>query len=66
MNLNIEAIFLDTGNTMRIVEKDATFQYRARQQIAELIGTQESPDVMIRTCSDLLNYFPPRISSDSC
>jgi len=44
MSRNIEAIFLDTGNTMRIVEEDGTFQHRVRQRIAELVGTQESPD----------------------
>jgi putative hydrolase of the HAD superfamily len=44
MSHNIKAIFLDTGNTMRIVETDAAFQYRARQQLVKLIGTQESPD----------------------
>lgn len=44
MKHKIEAIFLDTGNTMRIVVKDAAFQYRARQQLAKLCGVQESPD----------------------
>lgn len=44
MSRNIEAIFLDTGNTMRLVEKDVIFQNRARSQLVQLVGTQESPD----------------------
>jgi HAD superfamily hydrolase (TIGR01662 family) len=44
MSRNIEAIFLDTGNTMRTIEKDPSFQYSARKQIAKLLGTTDSPD----------------------
>jgi putative hydrolase of the HAD superfamily len=44
MSHNIEAILLDTGNTMRTVSKDPAFQYGARKQIVELIGTKDSPD----------------------
>jgi len=41
---NIEAIFLDVGNTLRMLVKDEQHQARARQQIAQLAGTQESPE----------------------
>jgi putative hydrolase of the HAD superfamily len=44
MNHDIEAIFLDHGNTLRVVVKDEGFQARARQQLATLIGTQQSPE----------------------
>ena len=44
MNHDIEAIFLDHGNTLRIVVKDEPFQAQARQQIATLVGAQESPE----------------------
>jgi putative hydrolase of the HAD superfamily len=44
MSRNIEAIFLDTGNTMRLVVKDAVFQNRARLQLAQLVETRESSD----------------------
>ena len=44
---NIDAIFFDHGNTMRVVIKDADFQARARQQLADLIGTGESPDELV-------------------
>jgi putative hydrolase of the HAD superfamily len=41
---NIDAIFLDVGNTLRILVKDEQHQARARQQIAALAGTEESPE----------------------
>jgi len=45
VNCQIEAIFLDVGNTLRILVKDEAHQAQARQQIAALVGTHESPDV---------------------
>ena len=44
MNHKVEAIFLDHGNTLRIVVKDELFQAQARQQLAALVGVQESPE----------------------
>jgi putative hydrolase of the HAD superfamily len=44
MTTKINAIFLDSGNTMRVVVKDADFQSQARQQLASLVGTQQSPE----------------------
>lgn len=44
MNCSIKAIFLDVGNTLRIVLPDEEFQARARQQLAALVGATESPD----------------------
>jgi HAD superfamily hydrolase (TIGR01509 family) len=44
MKHNIEAIFIDTGNTMRIVKQDPVSQYRAMEQIAKLIGAQRLPE----------------------
>jgi HAD superfamily hydrolase (TIGR01662 family) len=43
MNSQIEAIFLDVGNTLRIVVEDAPFQAEARQQLMTLVGTQAAP-----------------------
>jgi len=40
----IEAIFIDVGNTLRILVKDEPYQARARQQIAEMVGAQGSPE----------------------
>jgi putative hydrolase of the HAD superfamily len=43
MTHNIEAIFLDLGNTLRILVKDQDHMARARQRIVELVGTDEDP-----------------------
>jgi len=40
----IEAIFLDLGNTLRILLKDEEHQARARREIARLAGTTTGPD----------------------
>ena len=39
----IDAIFLDLGNTLRILVKDEAHQSQARRKIAELVGTDEDP-----------------------
>jgi putative hydrolase of the HAD superfamily len=44
MNHNIEAIFIDVGNTMRVLVEDEPYQAQARKQIATLVGTPESPE----------------------
>jgi len=41
---NIEAIFLDVGNTLRIVVEDEGFQAESKRQLVELTGAQMSPD----------------------
>jgi putative hydrolase of the HAD superfamily len=43
MNHDIKAIFLDVGNTLRVVVEDECFQAAARQQLMTLVGAQE-PD----------------------
>jgi FMN phosphatase YigB (HAD superfamily) len=42
--IEIEAIFLDIGNTMRIVIEDPEFQAQAKQDLYELVGAKESMD----------------------
>ncbi len=44
MNNGIEAIFLDVGNTLRIVIKNTDFMVASKQQLAELTGTSMTPD----------------------
>ncbi len=44
MQQNIEAIFLDLGNTLRILVKDQEHMARARRQITGLVGTDENPE----------------------
>lgn len=43
MTHHVEAIFLDLGNTLRILVKDQDHMARARQQIVELLGIDEDP-----------------------
>jgi putative hydrolase of the HAD superfamily len=42
MEKNIEAIFLDVGNTLRIVIEDPEFMAQAKKDLMTLVGTQES------------------------
>jgi len=41
---DIQAIFLDVGNTLRIVVEDEAFQAEARQRLVTLVGTLASPE----------------------
>src|SRR5512140_2372262 len=43
MKQNIQAIFLDLGNTLRVLIKDESHMARARQEIVRLLGTKENP-----------------------
>lgn len=43
MKNDIKAIFLDVGNTLRMVVEDEDFQANARQQLAELTGSTMDP-----------------------
>jgi HAD superfamily hydrolase (TIGR01549 family) len=43
MNEHIEAIFIDLGNTLRILVKDEEHMARARQEIVRLLGTDADP-----------------------
>jgi putative hydrolase of the HAD superfamily len=44
MTPEIEAIFLDVGNTLRIVIEDKDFMIAAKKQLVELTGAQMDPD----------------------
>lgn len=46
MKPNIEAIFIDLGNTLRVLIKDEQHQSNAREKITLLVGTSESPDTL--------------------
>ena len=47
MTQNIEAIFLDLGNTLRILVKDQDHMAQARKKIVDLVGTDEDPIVFV-------------------
>jgi FMN phosphatase YigB (HAD superfamily) len=49
MTDHIEAVFIDVGNTLRILVEDEPYQARARQQIAAMVGAQGSPDEFCET-----------------
>lgn len=44
MNPDIEAIFLDVGNTLRIVVEDPEFMAQAKKDLMTLVETKESPE----------------------
>ena len=48
MTPEIEAIFLDVGNTLRIVVEDPEFQAQARHQLMELVEAKESPEMFFK------------------
>ena len=43
MTTEITAIFIDLGNTLRVLVKDEEHMARARQEIVRLLGTNEDP-----------------------
>ena len=45
MNPEIEAVFLDIGNTLRIVVPDEEFQKQAKEKLMALVETKESSEV---------------------
>lgn len=44
MNKDIEAVFLDVGNTLRIVVEDPVFMAQAKKDLLALVGSQESEE----------------------
>lgn len=49
---DIDAIFLDVGNTLRIVVKDEGFMTNAKRQIVKMTGAQMEPDVFFDFLED--------------
>ena len=52
MHNNIEAIFVDVGNTLRIVIEDKDFIAQSKQQLVELTGARETPDAFHKKLED--------------
>jgi putative hydrolase of the HAD superfamily len=52
MHKDIEAIFLDVGNTLRIVIKDEVFMAQAKQQLVELTDAQMPADAFVKLLED--------------
>jgi HAD superfamily hydrolase (TIGR01549 family) len=53
----IEAIFIDLGNTMRILVKDEEYQSYARRKIVELLGSQESPETLCQRIDERYKLY---------
>lgn len=52
MHTDIQAIFFDLGNTLRILHKDPAHQEAAKIKFAQLAGTELSPDDFL----EMINY----------
>ena len=52
MQNNIEAIFLDVGNTLRIVIDDKEFIIQSKRQLVELTGAMQTPDAFHKILED--------------
>ncbi len=52
MQPEFEAIFIDLGNTMRVLVKDEEHQSLARKKIAEMVGCQESPETLCQLINE--------------
>jgi HAD superfamily hydrolase (TIGR01662 family) len=48
MQLDIKAIFLDVGNTLRVVVEDEAFQAQARRDLMQLVGAKEPEDIFFQ------------------
>ncbi len=57
MNTQIDAIFLDLGNTLRILTKDEAHQAAARRRITELVGTDEDPAEFCRKVDERFKIY---------
>lgn len=57
MTRNIEAIFLDVGNTLRIVLDDPPFRAQARDQLMALVDSQEAPEAFFERLDARWNVY---------
>ena len=57
MDRDIKAIFLDLGNTFRLVVKDEAYQAAARQKITELLGIDEDPGLFVEKLNERYKIY---------
>jgi HAD superfamily hydrolase (TIGR01549 family) len=57
MRPDIEAIFIDLGNTLRMLVKDEEHQAKARQKIVTLINSTESPESLCRLLDERYKIY---------
>jgi putative hydrolase of the HAD superfamily len=48
VNNDIEVIFLDHGNTLRVVVPDEDFSSHAKNELMQLVGAKDTPDVFLK------------------
>ncbi len=53
----INAIFLDLGNTLRMLVKDEAYQAAARQKITALLGTDEDPKRFVERLNERYKIY---------
>jgi len=61
---DIEAIFLDVGNTLRIVLDETEFRIQARQGLVELTGAKDDPDTFYEKLADRYKVLRKRAKED--
>lgn len=57
VNGAIEAVFLDVGNTLRILTPNEAHQSQARRKIAQLVGTDEDPEIFCRKIDERYKVY---------
>src|SRR5512146_2778299 len=57
MQPDIEAIFLDVGNTLRIVLPEAEFIAQARQGLMRLVGARQSEATFFETLEERWKFY---------
>jgi len=57
MNPEIDAIFLDVGNTLRIVVEDAEFSLQAKKDIMSLVGADEPMESFFKKLYERWNIY---------
>src|SRR4030042_5115358 len=57
MRPEIDAIFIDVGNTLRILIKEKQYQSTARRKLAELVGSQESPEILCQRIDERYKMY---------
>lgn len=57
MSKEIEAIFLDLGNTLRVLTQNEPHQSNAKKKLVELVGTDEDPDTFCKKIDERYKVY---------
>lgn len=64
MNPDIEAIFLDVGNTLRIVVEDVEFTAQSKKELMSLVSAKEPRDVFFAKLIERWNIYRKHSKTD--